>query len=86
MTIAAPATHIRDEDRREVDVRFEEVAQQQWRVVDARIPAGDVAGLLGFVCIAAGLYEVTALSAPLEISYCADERSARALFVNAPAT
>jgi hypothetical protein len=65
------------------DVRFDELARDQWRVVDARLPHDDAAAVLGFVCVVAGLLEVTTLARPLEIEFCADQRAARAVFLDA---
>ncbi|KQO84594.1 hypothetical protein ASF17_03720 [Frigoribacterium sp. Leaf263] len=65
------------------DIRFDELARDQWRVVDARLPHDDATAVLGFVCVVAGLLEVTTLARPLEIEFCADERAARAVFLDA---
>jgi len=77
-TTARPVSALADGD-----IRFDELARDQWRVVDARLPHDDATAVLGFVCVVAGLLEVTTLARPLEIEFCADERAARAVFLDA---
>ncbi|HUG50915.1 MAG TPA: hypothetical protein VLZ78_07955 [Terrimesophilobacter sp.] len=70
----------------EDEVLLDEVAEEQWRVLDARLPKEDVAALRGFVRIFAGLYEVTTMARPQEIVYCADLHEVHATFADLPAT
>lgn len=70
----------------EDDVLLDEVADNQWRVLDARLPKEDIAALRGFVRVFAGLYEVTTMARPQDIVYCADVHAVHATFADPPET
>ena len=50
---------------------FDTLAQDQWRILDGRLEEGDIAALLGFVEIVAGVYEVMLFSDPATPRFCA---------------
>jgi hypothetical protein len=66
------------------DILLDEVAENQWRVLDGRLPKENVAALRGFVRAFVGLYEVTTMAQPSEVVYCADLRAVHAAFADVP--
>jgi len=68
---------------REEQVVLQALGDQQWRVLDGRLDAGDVAALLGFVEVIAGLYEVTTMDAPGDRRFCPSLDAVRSEFVTA---
>ena len=71
---------IRSSEHSEASVVLEEVAPEQWRVLDAGLPPTSIDALIGFVCRTAGVYEVTTMTEPLDVSFFTDLDSVRAVF------
>jgi len=73
-------TPIRPYEPAEASVVLEEVAPEQWRVLDAELSPTSIDALIGFVCKTAGVYEVTTMTEPLAVAFFTDLDSVRAVF------
>ena len=78
--IAPLTTPVRPSDPAEASVVLEEIAPEQWRVLDTGLPPTSIDALIGFVCRTAGVYEVTTMTEPLAVSFFTDLDSVRAVF------
>lgn len=72
MTLTTPPRTLLDEP-----LILDEVAENQWRVLDVNVPEDTAASIVGFVCVVAGVYEVTSLRRPLEVTFCTDLTAAQ---------
>ena len=63
------------------DVHLTAISPTEWRVTDQRTPEGDPYGVIGFIQMLDGRYEVTKLGAPGQRSYYPSLAAAKACFV-----
>jgi hypothetical protein len=62
----------------ETDSRLVPLSEQRWCVLGSRVDDKSETAILGFICLVAGVYEVTTVTRPLDVTFCTDLRAAQA--------